>query len=142
MLSKKVSFLYKFIWIPYDEKLLLLEATFLLFISKLFLMLPFKFCIKCLHPADQMTGIANPALLIKIRIAVYRANKLAFWKNVCLVKSLAVRLMMERRHIGSVLYLGLQFKDGKKLIAHAWLISGKIFMTPKGKGNYKEIYRI
>ncbi len=89
-----------------------------------------------------MRETGNPLLLRKISDAVSRANKLAFWKNICLVKSVAARLMLQRRNIGSVMYLGLQFKNGRELVAHAWLVSGKSFITPKGRANYKEIYRI
>jgi hypothetical protein len=81
-------------------------------------------------------------LLRKISVAVSRANKLAFWKNRCLVKSVTARLMLQRRNIDSLMYLGLQFKNGKELVAHAWLVSGESYITPKGRTNYKEIYRI
>ncbi|MBE0650715.1 MAG: lasso peptide biosynthesis B2 protein [Bacteroidales bacterium] len=80
--------------------------------------------------------------LIEIRKAIRRANKLAFWKNICLVKSVAARFMLQRRKIDSVMYLGLQFKDKKELIAHAWLIADDIQITPKGNINYKEIFSV
>ena len=89
-----------------------------------------------------MIAITDPIQLIKIRIAVARANKLAFWKNVCLVKSFAARFMLQRRNIGSVMYLGLQYKNEKELVAHAWLIANEIFITPKGRTQYKEIFSI
>jgi len=89
-----------------------------------------------------MSETGNPVLLRKISVAVSRANKLSFWKNVCLVKSFTARFMLQRRNIGSVMYLGLQFKNGRELIAHAWLVSGKSYITPKGRTNYKEIYWI
>lgn len=80
--------------------------------------------------------------LKKIRYAVSRANKLAFWKNICLVKSFAARFILQRRGIASILYLGLQFKNGKELFAHAWLVSGEFYVTPKGITDYKKIYSI
>ena len=137
-----MKFLHKFIQLPKDEKLLLVEAVFLLFFSKVFLLLPFRYCIKRLHPAGEMGGTIDPVFLTKIHDAIARANRLAFWGNVCLVKSFTARLMLQRRNIGSVMYLGLQFKNGKKLVAHAWLISDKVYLTPKGRGSYKEIYSI
>lgn len=122
--------------------MLFFEAVFLLFYSKVFLLLPFKYCIKRLHTSEKLITITDLVLLSKIRDAVFRANKLAFWKNRCLVKSFSARLMLQRRNIGSVMYLGLQFKNGKELVAHAWLKSGDIYITPKGKTNYKEIFSI
>lgn len=128
--------------LPKDEKLLLFEAVFLLFFSKVFLLLPFRYCIKRLRPAGEMGVTNDPLLLTKIRDAVTRANRLAFWENICLVKSFAARLMLHRRNIGSVMYLGLQFRNGKELVAHAWLISAEIYITSKGRTDYKEIYSI
>lgn len=80
--------------------------------------------------------------LKKIRHAVSRANKLACWKNICLVKSFAARFMLQRRGIASVMYLGLQIRNGKELFAHAWLVSGEFYVTPKGITDYKKIYSI
>jgi hypothetical protein len=137
-----VKFLRKFIQLPKDEKLLLFEAVFLVFFSKVFLLLPFRYCLKRLHPAGEMEGPIDPVLLTKIRDAVTRANRLAFWKNVCLVKSFAARLMLQRRNIGSVMYLGLQFRNEKELVAHAWLESAEMYITPKGRTDFKEIYSI
>ncbi len=128
--------------LPKDEKILFVEAVFFLFFSKVYLFLPFRYCIKSLRPSEEMIGIVDPLLLIKIRIAVARANKLAFWKNVCLVKSFAARFMLQRRNVGSVMYLGLHYKNQKELIAHAWLMVDEIFVTPKGKTKYKEIFSI
>jgi len=137
-----VKNLRKYLQLPQDEKWLFFEAVVLLFFSKVYLLFPFRVCIKSFLPTEQMTEIGYPVLLRKIRDAVSRANKLAFWKNICLVKSFAARYMLQRRNIGSVMYLGLQFKNGRELVAHAWLVSGKSYITPKGRTNYKEIYRI
>lgn len=131
----------KYIKLPVEEKRLLLEAVLFIFFAKLFLLLPFRFCTKWLKPAEEMSRKAAPETLLKIRNAVSRANKLAFWKNICLVKSFAARFMLQRRGIGSVMYLGLQMRGEKELLAHAWLISQDIIITPKGS-NFKEIYSI
>lgn len=137
-----MKFLRKLIQLPKEEKRLFFEAVFLLFFSKVLLLLPFRYCIQRLHPAVAMNGMADPLLMAKIRDAVSRANKLAFWKNICLVSSFTARLMLEHRNIGSILYLGLQLKNGKELVAHAWLLSGGIYITPKGRTNYKEIFSL
>ncbi len=83
----------------------------------------------------------NSEFLRKVRNAISRANKTAIWKNICLVKSFAARFMLQRRGIGSMMYLGLQLGDEKKLHAHAWLIAEDIIITPKGS-KFKEIYSI
>ncbi|PHR68772.1 MAG: hypothetical protein COA67_12430 [Lutibacter sp.] len=125
---------------PFDEKILLLEAVFFLFFSKIFLFLPFKFCVSKAKNKDEQGEVLTFIELKKIRNSVYRANKLAFWKNICLVKSFAARFMLLRRNVHSKMYLGLEFKNNKELLAHAWLVSNDFQITPKGKKKYKEIF--
>ena len=84
----------------------------------------------------------SPCQLTKIRDTVSRANKLALWKNVCLVKSFAARLMLQRRDIRSVFYLELQIKEHRQLAAHAWLMVAGIAITPKLTDQYKEIFSV
>jgi hypothetical protein len=137
-----VNNIRKFILLPREERALFLEAVLLLYLSKVLLFLPFRFCIKCLKTSHEMTTDVDTIQLKKIRYAVSRANKLAFWKNICLVKSFAARLMLQRRGIASIMQLGLQIRNGKELFAHAWLVSGEFQVTPKGMTDYKKIYSI
>jgi hypothetical protein len=137
-----VSEISKFFKLSVNEKLLFFEAVFFLFFSKVFLYLPFRFCIKGFKPAESLNQSADLQQLKKIHDAVVRANKLSFWKNICIVKSFAGRFMLQRRNIGSVMYLGLQFKNGKQLIAHAWLVSNGYFVTARGRLKFKEIFSV
>ena len=130
----------KFTRLSPEEKKLFIEALFFLFYSKIFLFRPFRLCVKKLKPEESFSGDAAPEMLKKIRWAVARADKLSCWKNICLVKSFAARFMLQRRNIGSTMYLGLQIKNGKELAAHAWLIAGGVYITPKGSLKFKEIY--
>jgi hypothetical protein len=135
-----VNLLNKIIRLPDDEKLLFIEAVFFLFFSKVFLFLPFKYCIKRFDSSDDSLERGDPIFLRKVQLAISRANKLAFWQNICLVKSFAARFMLERRQIASVMSLGLQFSNNKELVAHAWLIANDIYITPKGRTPHKEIF--
>ena len=119
-----------------------MEALLLLYVSKGILWLPFTRCLKMLRSAETLHHKADLVLLVQIRRAVARADRFACWKNRCLVRSFAGRFMLQRRKIGSVLYLGLQLKQGKELVAHAWLESGSIFITPRGDTSYKKIYKV
>jgi len=89
-----------------------------------------------------MSGAVDLEVLHDIRCAVTRANRLAFWANICLVKSLAARMMLQRRNIGSTLYLGLLKNQEKDLVAHAWLMAGGVCITPKGDPGYQIMYRV
>ncbi|MGD9558531.1 MAG: lasso peptide biosynthesis B2 protein [Mangrovibacterium sp.] len=140
--SLKESLLRKFIRLSTEEKKLFAEAVFFIFFSKVFLLLPFRICLKQLRPAEEMDGRLSARSLQNIRNAVSRAGKLTFWENNCLPASLGGRFMLQRRRVGSVMYLGLQFKNGKELVAHAWLIADNIYVTPKGKTNYEEIFKV
>ena len=138
-----MRWMHKYIRLSKEGKKIFFETLFFFFFSKLILFfILFKRCLKLLNSAEKMTVRSNPEFLRKIRDAVSRANRLAFWNNVCLVKSFAARLMLQRREIGSVMYLGLQMGTEKKLIAHAWLIAKDIYITSKGSKRYKKIFSI
>lgn len=44
-----------------------------------------------------------------------------FWTNTCLVRSIVVKLLLRRRHVATLLYLGLAKGEQGQLKAHAWL---------------------
>ena len=132
--------IHKFIHLPHKEKLLFVEALFFLFFSKFLLFLPFKYCMKKVKRKQQLFTNADHEILKEICIAVRRANRFAIWKNVCLVQSFAARFMLQRRNIASTMYLGLQLKNEKEIAAHAWLLSNDVYITPKGRTPYKEIF--
>jgi len=104
------------------------------------MLLPFRLCKQFFRKNERLSRQANIQLLKEIRIAIERANKIAIWSNVCLVKSFAARLMLQRRGIASSIYLGVTIKEGKELAAHAWLISDGVYVTPRGDSAFKEIY--
>ena len=132
----------KFLNIPTDEKLLLIEAVMLLYVSKIMVFFPFKQYVRLLHSSKDKNAVINSGLHRKISISVKRANKIAIWKNICLVQSVAACLMLKRRRINYNFSLGLQFRDGTKLVAHAWVKSGNFFVTPRGNEDFKEIFMI
>jgi hypothetical protein len=124
-----------------EEKRLFFEAVFFLFYSKVLLLMPFRFCIKKLAQNNDRNEIMSPDTLTEIRNAVRRANRLAWWQNICLVKSFAARFMLQRRGISSVMYYGLKIKN-KKLEAHAYVLADGIYITPKGSDDFKVIHTI
>lgn len=56
-------------------------------------------------------------------------SKYTPWKSKCLVRALAGMKMLERRGIGSTLYLGTSKDEKGSLIAHAWLRSGPYYVS-------------
>jgi hypothetical protein len=138
---KTVSLITKFCRIPLNQKILVVEAIYFLLASKLLLMIfPFRICKQIFRKNELLDNQPNTQTLKEIRIAVERANKIAIWKNVCLVKSFAARFMLQRRGIASSIYLGVTITNETKLAAHAWLISGGVYVTPRGNFAFREIY--
>lgn len=136
-----MRFIHRFIEISYKEKTLFIEALLFLFYSKILLSIfPFKTCIKRFKSIEQLNHSIDISTLKDVRTAISRANKLAFWKNICIVNSFAARMMLQSRGIASVMHLGLRYKNSTNMEAHAWLMVGDINITPKGEENYKEIY--
>lgn len=131
----------RFIQLSRSEKRLLIEAIALLLYAWLIVkVIPFsryrhKYKIICTREPEH-----TPAIARAIKVAISRANKIAFWNNKCLVSSLAARIMLTRRNITSKIYLGIKIIGQKEMTAHAWLMVGNYSITPKGSGNFKEIY--
>ena len=127
--------LRKFISLPKSGKLLLIEALAFIFLAKIMLtLLPFRICIRTIR-VSQYQQDAGSGLLLQVRNALNRANRLAWWRNVCLVQSFAARWMLQRRRIGSVLSIGAMHDPQKKLVAHAWISAGNFEVVSRG-GNY------
>ncbi len=125
-------FLIKFFDFSADEKLMFFEALVFLYLAKLMLIfLPFRICIKTLNKRkfEDTPGIRQAR---SVKSAIDRANRLAFWKNVCLVKSFAARWMLDRRKMPSTFSIGVKHDPLKKISAHAWLTSGNLEIVPRG----------
>nr|WP_246628262.1 lasso peptide biosynthesis B2 protein [Paenibacillus oenotherae] len=72
----------------------------------------------------------NERLLHQVSRAVHLASRHTWWESKCLVMAIAAMKMLERRRIGSTLYLGTA-KDAVtgRMVAHAWLRSGVLYLT-------------
>lgn len=103
---------------------------FLFYIKTLLMFFPIKFFLKGLKDIEEKE-VVKPELLAQIKINIARANRLAFWKNQCLVKSLAARKMLDKRQISSRLSLGMKMDEKKYPLAHAWIVSHKVEIVGK-----------
>ena len=66
--------------------------------------------------------------ILQIKAAISRCRHLV-WARKCLVVSIAAKRMLDRRQISATLYMGVAKNDKGKLIAHAWLRSGDIWVS-------------
>lgn len=58
------------------------------------------------------------------------------WESKCLVRALTARKLLMKKNIPCTLYLGVGKDEDGKMIAHAWLRAGKIFVTGGNGENY------
>ena len=128
-----------FLKLPVSDKLLFAEALVYVVVAKfLLLFVPLK---RCVAFAGSEPGDADkPSIeqLKQLKKAIHRTRWFMFWKNQCLVMSLASRWMLQRRRIPSALSLGVAFDENQKLVAHAWLTSNDFAVIEKN-GNYHEL---
>lgn len=71
----------------------------------------------------------------KVAYAVNQVCNKTKWESKCLVRALTAQRLLRKKGIGSTMYLGCGLDENGKMIAHAWLRCGKMYVTG---GNGKE----
>ncbi len=66
--------------------------------------------------------------ILQVKKAMSRCRYLV-WARKCLVEAIAAKRMLDRRNIPATLYMGVAKDKNGKMIAHAWLRSGNIWIT-------------
>lgn len=66
---------------------------------------------------------------------VNRSSNHTLWESKCLVRALTAQKLLNRKQIDSTLYLGVG-KEEDKMIAHAWLRCGRMYVTGGDGSNY------
>jgi hypothetical protein len=130
-----MSRLNKFIHLSGLERQLLVEAIVWLGLSRMAIMMPFRWIAPCL--GRQMATTPNTGhrhrheleLVRLISWAINTAGRHVPWDCKCLARAIAGKQMLRRRKIPSTLYLGLAKEENVGLKAHAWLKSGDIILT-------------
>lgn len=117
-----------------DIKMMFMMVEALLFLAwgRLSKSIPFSKTAPTLgaHMAETPIDISvDKKLMHQVSLAVNVMSKYTFWESECLVKAIAAMKMLERRGIGSTLYLGTAKDENGRLIAHAWVRSGRYFIT-------------
>lgn len=125
--------LKKFIALGKQKKWLLIEAAVALAKGRVMVWLPFAKIAPALGVYMKETACAtSPEEARKVR-QVKRAIALMHrhtpWQTHCLARAFAGMSMLKRRGIECTLYLGTGKDEKGKLIAHAWLRSGEIYIS-------------
>lgn len=111
-----------------------LEAYALLHIFRLAIfILPFKWIAPVLGKENRETETMidewNLPEIRKVRTVIKSVDRFTFWKRKCLAQAFAAKILLNRRKIESTVYLGIAYDDNRKLVAHAWLRAGNIYVT-------------
>ena len=62
------------------------------------------------------------------------------WESKCLVRALTAHRLLKKKGIPSTLYLGVGTEEGK-MVAHAWLRVGKLYVTGGNGEGYAVVDR-
>lgn len=58
------------------------------------------------------------------------------WQSKCLVRALTAQQLLRRKQIATTLYLGVGKDEKGRMIAHAWLRCGKLYVTGGNGADY------
>ena len=138
-----MGYFSKFNRLSFREKLLFLEALGYLYLAKLMLWLfPFRWCLRLMREKGTMDHRPSQEELLLVKRAVGRANRLAFWKNVCLVQSVAARWMLRRRKFHSEVFFGVKSgEESSPIMAQAWVVSHGMEVVNQG-GVYEILLKV
>lgn len=118
---------------PSAVRRLLWEALYYLAWARIKKRIPFAKLAPNLGDYMQETAFelyaADARTIHRISRALHTMRKYVFWESECLVMAYAAMRMLEKRGIDSTLYLGTARDEHGRLIAHAWLRSGPIYLT-------------
>ncbi|GIQ69781.1 hypothetical protein XYCOK13_26050 [Xylanibacillus composti] len=122
-----------FLSLPMRQKLLYIEAFYFLGWARVFKMLPFSKVAPALGVYMQETPYtyedAHVPVIVDVSRAVRTMSRYTWWESRCLVMAIAAMKMLERRGVACTLYMGTAKDENGRMIAHAWLRSGRRTLT-------------
>ncbi len=125
--------LFVFAFRPPLQRCLLIEAYLCLAWARILKAKPFKNLVEALEVQMDETAYEMRSDQIRavkqISWALHLMRRYAFWESQCLVMALAAMKMLARRGIDSTLYMGTAKDQEGRMIAHAWLRSGPVYVT-------------
>ncbi len=65
----------------------------------------------------------------KVSYAVNQVCGKTRWESKCLVRALTAQKLLAEKGIESTLYLGCKLDENQKMVAHAWIRVGKVYVT-------------
>ncbi|SEU28414.1 lasso peptide biosynthesis B2 protein [Paenibacillus sp. NFR01] len=109
------------------------EAFWRLFAARIFLLLPFYRTAPRLGlqscETTSFTRLADIPHIRGITKAISIMGRCTPWRSNCMVRAVAGLRMLEKRGIESTLYMGVARDREGRMIAHAWLRSGMLYVS-------------
>ncbi len=120
--------LLKFWSLPGREKYCFCEAGILLLLSNLSIKtIPFRQIHRFLHANwnPRTPVVLESAENVElVMLSLSRAANLLPWRSQCLSRSIAAFVMLRRRGISAVMFVGVKSLEDSSLLAHAWVHTG------------------
>ncbi len=118
--------LLKFCFLPGREKYCLCEAGILLLFSNLSIKtIPFRQIHRFLHANWNARAVLDSVENVRlVMLSLSRAANVLPWKSQCLSRSIAAFVMLRRRGIPAVMFVGVKSLEDSSLLAHAWVQTG------------------
>ena len=85
--------------------------------------------------SPQEETMENQRKAKRVSTHVNRITEHTLWESKCLVRAMTARKLLKEAGIHSTLYLGVG-KDEGKMIAHAWLRCGQMYVTGGNGSSY------
>ena len=87
--------------------------------------IPFRQIYRFLHANWKTPAVLDSAENAKlVMVSLSRAANLLPWKSQCLSQSIAAFVMLRRRGIPAVMFVGVKSLEDSSLHAHAWVHTG------------------
>ena len=86
------------------------------------------------RPVDLQHQISDPnteqlTSARAVKLAISRCNRYVPWNTECYTQALTARIMLRRRQIPMLLFVGFKKEEGQPLQGHAWTSCGAYIMT-------------
>jgi len=101
-------------------------------------LLPLKFYYPILGKRGEKLVVSlesDQTIILNIKTTLSRCRKYLPWSRKCLIQAIIAKLMLKKRKIGAIMYLGVA-KKNDQLKAHAWVVCNDIIVT--GAGGYSQ----
>ena len=72
----------------------------------------------------------------RVSYAVNQVCNKTKWESKCLVRALSAQKLLKKKKIQSTLYLGCGLDENGKMVAHAWLRCGRMYVTGGNGSEY------